>query len=178
MSAKNHIWPAYVDMMTVLLLVYVLLNVLLSVVITQIGDDDVALVQGVCVENQDVKPATSVNFQYDIERSMDVNNELYVNKKGDFILNIKDKNSLSKEDATLIKEWLQTVDSKRQKVLFSVYLPVPETKSVGSVLRTQAILYYEVLQIAALNNFPIDNIINKNSKPGGHYQEVIKMRIK
>ncbi|WP_273793880.1 hypothetical protein [Brucella anthropi] len=33
MSQKNHIWPAYVDMMTVLLLVYILLNCMFSIII-------------------------------------------------------------------------------------------------------------------------------------------------
>lgn len=30
MSQKNHIWPAYVDMMTVLLLVYLIINAMYS----------------------------------------------------------------------------------------------------------------------------------------------------
>lgn len=34
MSQKNHIWPAYVDMMTVLLLVYILMNCMFSVIIS------------------------------------------------------------------------------------------------------------------------------------------------
>jgi len=40
MSQKNHIWPAYVDMMTVLLLVYILMNCMFSVIISNANLDE------------------------------------------------------------------------------------------------------------------------------------------
>ncbi|EBU8701486.1 hypothetical protein C9549_23985, partial [Salmonella enterica] len=39
-SAKNNIWPAYVDMMTVLLMVYVLISAILGVIIAQVKETE------------------------------------------------------------------------------------------------------------------------------------------
>ena len=183
MSAKQHIWPAYVDMMTVLLLVYILVSALLSVIISMAELDPAHEEQKTTAMSQQGHQKEQPDDQPDDQPDMPVirmqaQRQLYADRAGDLAIRLGDeKDDYKKEtDIARIKQWIAGYQGLRGKYEVGVFLHDDGTRTSGNLLRRQVILYYSLLSTMKAGGVPFSDILNRNATPSEDYESVIKMR--
>lgn len=172
MSQKNHIWPAYVDMMTVLLLVYLIINAMYS-----------ALLANADLDPKPIKKITEKTQSGSSDsRSVEIMKEyqsLYNDESGDLVVKIdNDQYTLYSDDVNAISSWLDKQPNDNGHYEVSVFLHDNEDETSGTLLRKQTILYYQVLSVFKKNNVSLDLINNRNATPTKEYSNIIKIRRK
>ena len=179
MSAKSHIWPAYVDMMTVLLLVYILLNAMFSGIIatTKTGVAD-STKQSSYQEAKDGKSQELTMDRENLKVEMNESDDLYIEKEGDLSIFLDDMETNTFPDKYIdkIKEWANKVSNKEGAYQVGIFLKKKDGETTGLELQTQVSLYYQVLSELKKSGVNIMMVQNKNTPPRYQYNSQIKIR--
>lgn len=182
MSAKSHIWPAYVDMMTVILMVYILINVMFSAVIANAdltNKQDTKSQQNSSGSSSTSKQGTLSGAPYDSVITLRKYDAFYKIETGDMILNLNDEANGFKnpDDVNKLKAWLSNHKNNKGKVLFGVFINDDGTKSMGALLRWQTMLYYKLLALMKEEGIDLSTGVSPmNAPPSSEYNSMIKLR--
>jgi len=192
---ENHIWPAYVDMMTVLLLVYVLVSLLFAMMIKQDTEakyeeklnglmamkitsatelDGATLHQSASKQTTDLIPEEIIK---------DDNHDMLDRYKGDLVIILQPgEEKISAKDQVKITDWYLKNQSeiKVRGIYFGVVTRNNNSVSIGAVYRKQYMLYMDTLRF--LVNTQIDfkpgNYIHRSPMPvDGLSEEYMVMRV-
>ena len=179
---ENHIWPAYVDMMTVLLLVYVLVSLLFAMMIKQdteakyeeklnslmelkvtsaIESDGVTRHQSAGEQATDPLPEAVIT---------DDNQDMLVRRDGDLILTLQPgEEKITKEEQTKITSWYQKnhVEIESYGLLFGVVTKKDSSVSMGAIYRKQYMLYMDTLRLLVntQSDFKAASFIHRSPMP-------------
>lgn len=172
-KAKEHIWPAYVDMMTVLLMVYVLINAILAVIMSTLNETKPEEIpqESTITENRD--NYTSFNKDFFILND----DSLYYAPDSLTLRFTEDGLRTDEEDLVKLHNYIADHSDEKGKWLVSVYMTRNEDVSVGSQLREQSVIYWNILKYMSENGVMIEgNVENKNIAPDGKYENLIKIK--
>lgn len=172
-SAKEHIWPAYVDMMTVLLMVYVLINAILAVIMSTLNETKPEEIpqEKVITDNRD--DYTPFNKEFFILKD----DSLYYSPDSLTLRFTEDELKVDDEDLVKLHDYITENSGQKGKWLVAVYMPRNEDVSVGSQLREQSVIYWNILKYMSENGVMIEgNIENKNVVPDDKYENFIKIK--
>ncbi|EAO8776992.1 hypothetical protein CDJ04_25605 [Salmonella enterica] len=190
-SAKNNIWPAYVDMMTVLLMVYVLISAILGVIIAQVKETEYQEKQRnaeIITESKEKELYNVNSTQNSIKNSNKIlneveeqyillSNDLYNDKDSLTIYFVNDDLSLKEGENKKLTEYIKKDTSKHGKYEVAVFLQRNEKVSVGAQLREQSVIYLKLLKIMSEQGVDINSQIeNKNVIPSLNYENIIKIK--
>lgn len=179
---ENHIWPAYVDMMTVLLLVYVLVSLLFAMMIKQDTEAKyeeklnslIALKVNSAVQSDgstlQQPSGKQVSEPPPEVLAIDDHQDMLVHRDGDLILNLQpgDELLMNKEQVALTG-WYQKNRSRIEAhgILLGVVTKKNNTVSIGALYRKQYMLYMDTLRylITTEKDFKPANFIHRSPMP-------------
>ncbi|EAQ6131906.1 hypothetical protein AXA88_24945 [Salmonella enterica] len=177
-SEKKNIWPAYVDMMTVLLMVYVLISAILGIIISSMHDSE-------STNNLGEKDIDSSKFEKKLDEVSPqtlkdyfilTNDSLYYDKDSLTIKFSSDDLKISEQDINKIKSYISDKSTDKGKWLVGVYLTKDENMSVGAQLREQSVIFLNVLKILSEKGIKYSEIENRNVSPENKYENIIKVK--
>lgn len=156
-GSKNHIWPAYVDMMTVLLMVYLLLSMIFQML---------AALAGPPTTNETTNTVALV--------------DRLTPQRGDFVTSVgRDENFLQPAARASVRDWLSLHAQEIRQHGLQVYsLTVATDAPLGVQLRLQYERSLRVVAIADELAIPRDTIELRNPVPDEGTQDVIVLRLK
>ncbi|EBP4586390.1 hypothetical protein VH79_25055 [Salmonella enterica] len=169
-SSKKNIWPAYVDMMTVLLMVYVLISAILGSIISTLNDNNTPPNNKV----KDSKNEKNVMMPEVKDYFILSNDSLYYNK--DSLSLSFSENTLKIDNEKNLLNYLSENSGHKGKWLVGVYIKKNEKISVGAQLREQSVLYLNLIKIMNEKGIMYEEIENRNVAPSDKYNNVIKVK--
>lgn len=166
-GSKNHIWPAYVDMMTVLLMVYLLLSMIFQVLAALAGPPvDSAPVAS---PSESSSPAGAVELTDKLTRQPD-----------DFVAGVgREENFLQPAARAAVRDWMSRhAQEIRQRGLLVFSLTGATDAPLGIRMRLQYDRSLVVVAIADELRIPRDKIELRNSVPDDGAQDSIVLRLR
>lgn len=188
---ENHIWPAYVDMMTVLLLVYVLVSLLFAMMIKQDTEAQyeqklnslMELTVTSDIGSDGANPHMSTGNIRPEEVITDENLDMLVRRDGDLILILQSgEEKITHPAQVKIADWYQKNRRNIEKkgVYFAVIIKKNNGVSVGALYRKQYMLYMDTLRylVNTINDFKPANFSHRSPLPVSNLpEEYIVIRI-
>lgn len=172
-STKEHIWPAYVDMMTVLLMVYVLINAILAVIMSTLNEIKLEEIpqEKTITDNRD--NYTPFNQEFIISKD----DSLYYSRDSLTLRFSADELRIDDEDIVELRDYITEHSGIKGKWLVAIYMSRNEDVSVGSQLREQSVIYWSILKYMSENGVMIgDSIESRNVAPDEKYENLIKIK--
>lgn len=172
-SAKKHIWPAYVDMMTVLLMVYVLINAILAVIMSTLNETKPGEIPQENTITDNRADYIPLNKEFFILKD----DSLYYASDSLTLHFTEDEFHTDEEDLVKLYDYIAEYSDKKGKWLVAVYMSRNEDVSVGSQLREQSVIYWNILKYMSVNGVMTgENVENRNIAPDDKYENVIKIK--
>lgn len=191
---ENHIWPAYVDMMTVLLLVYVLVSLLFATMIKQDTEAQyeeklnslmslkVTSAIGPDGANPHMSTGNQASDLQPEEVMTDENTDMLARRDGDLILTLNPgAEKLTSTEQVKITDWYQKNrrEIENKGVYFAVIAKKDSEVSVGALYRKQYMLYMDTLRylVKTQHDFKPANFLHRSPLPVGDLpEEYVVMR--
>jgi hypothetical protein len=171
-SKSNHIWPAYVDMMTVLLMVYMLLSMIFQV-LAAMATPSSGTPDAPPVSNATSAEAMAVTHQATMDDSLTPQATDFVAKVG------KDENFLQPAERAATRAWIsQNAAAIRARGVLVFSLTGTSDVPLGVRLRMQFERSLMVVSIADELKIPRDKIELRNPVPEKATQDSIILRLK
>lgn len=170
-SKSNHIWPAYVDMMTVLLMVYMLLSMIFQVLAALASPTSGAAESKLTTSATEA--VTAAHPAADMDDSL-------VQQPNDFVATVKsDENFLQPPERAAVRAWMSRnaqAIGERGFLVFS--MTGTADAPLGVRLRMQFERSLMVVSIADELKIPRDKIELRNPVPEQATQDSIILRLK
>ncbi|MGA7817715.1 hypothetical protein [Caballeronia sp.] len=171
-SKSNHIWPAYVDMMTVLLMVYMLLSMIFQV-LAALATPSSGTPDAPPVSNATSAEPTSVSHAAVMDDSL-------TQLPTDFVASVgRDENFLQPAQRAATRAWMSRNEQAIRARGFLVFsLTGTAEAPLGVRLRMQFERSLMVVSIADELKIPRDRIELRNPVPEQSTQDSIVLRLK
>lgn len=168
-GSKNHIWPAYVDMMTVLLMVYMLLSMIFQVLAALATPSD-----GPPTPTDTSRPQASVATN---PADMD---DTVMQQPNDFVASVShDENFLQPATRATVRDWMsRNAQAIRERGFLAFSLTGSDDAPLGVRLRMQFERSLAVVAIADELKIPRDKIELRNPVPEEATHDSIVLRLK
>lgn len=165
-GSKNHIWPAYVNMMTVLLMVYLLLSMIFQVLAALAGP--AGATESAASSSESSAPTTAVELTDKLTQQPD-----------DFITRVgSGENFLQPEARAAVRGWMGShAQTIRQRGVIVFSLTGATDAPLGVRLRMQYERSLAVIGIADEIGIPRDKVELRNAVPDDGTQDSIVLRL-
>jgi hypothetical protein len=171
-SKSNHIWPAYVDMMTVLLMVYMLLSMIFQV-LAAMSTESSGTPNAPAVSNATSGEAVASAHRTTMDDSL-------TQRPTDFVASVgQDENFLQPAERAATRAWIsRNAQAIRERGVLVFSLTGTADAPLGVRLRMQFERSLMVVSIADELKIPRDKIELRNPVPEQSTQDSIVLRLK
>lgn len=162
-KGENHIWPAYVDMMTVLLLVYVLVSLLFAMMIQQTEaskyQEKLDYLMSLTPSEREVALQSEQNaylgqegdslIKTPEEIAVDTHNDMLTAQPNDLVLSLPSDEVLTDSDKATLTKWYQQHQAEiaQRGLYLGVVLQKKDDVSMGALYRKQYLFYMDAMRI-------------------------------
>ncbi|MDD9341810.1 MAG: hypothetical protein PV362_19645 [Providencia heimbachae] len=162
-KGENHIWPAYVDMMTVLLLVYVLVSLLFAMMIQQTEaskyQEKLDYLMSLTPSEREVEIQSQQNaylghegdslVKAPKEVAVDTHNDMLTAQPNDLVLSLPSDEALTDSDKAALTKWYQLHQAEiaKQGLYLGVMVQKKDDVSMGALYRKQYLFYMDAMRV-------------------------------
>lgn len=162
-KGENHIWPAYVDMMTVLLLVYVLVSLLFAMMIQQTEaskyQEKLDYLMSLTPSERAVELQSQQNAYLGQEGDslvkapeaveVETHNDMLTAQPNDLVLPLPTNEALTDGDQASLIKWYQQHQTEitQHGLYLGVILQKKDEVSMGALYRKQYLFYMDAMRV-------------------------------
>lgn len=162
-KGENHIWPAYVDMMTVLLLVYVLVSLLFAMMIQQTEaskyQEKLDYLMSLTPGEREIELQSQQNaylghdgdslLKAPEEIAVDTYNDMLTAQPDDLVLPLSPDEALTGSDKAALTAWYQQHQAEiaKQGLYLGVVVQKKDAVSMGALYRKQYLFYMDAMRV-------------------------------